>query len=127
MKKEVIAIRKNVLPLESGVVVERVKYDGFIEQVIVRFYAGQEGELKVYPFVLHKGMKPETFFTYPEGTDPELSGEDDSFTYPLSINIEYDDEIHVRYENKSATYEYTLVTDIVVSYYSEPSERGGVV
>jgi hypothetical protein len=123
VKKEVIAVRKSVLPLEAGTIKERVKYDGFIEGINVRFYAGQESELKVLPIVMHKGGKTETFFTYPEGTEPTLSGEDDSFTYPLSIDIEYDDEIQVRYENQSSTYEYTLVVDIIVSYYSEPSAR----
>jgi hypothetical protein len=123
VKKEVIAVRKSVQPLEIGTVKERVKYDGFIEAINVRFYAGQESELKVMPLVMHKGGKTETFFTYPEGTDPTLSGEDDNFQYPLSIDIEYDDEIHIRYENRSSTYEYTLVVDVIVSYYSEPSAR----
>jgi hypothetical protein len=123
VKKEVIAVRKAISPLEVGTVKERVKYDGFIERINVRFYAGQESELKVMPLVMHKGGKTETFFTYPEGTEPTLSGEDDRFEYPLSIDIEYDDEIQIRYENRSSLYEYTLVVDVIVSYYSEPSAR----
>lgn len=123
MKKEVIAMRQNIPVLSKGTIKERVKYDGFIEGIHVRFYAGQENELTIFPYVMHKGSKVETFFTYPEGTDPHLSGEDDKLEFPLSIDIEYDDELHVAYENKSDTYEYTLVVDIIVSYYSEPSQR----
>ena len=123
MKNEVIAIRRNVAPGEVVEITERVKYDGSLTQVVARFYAGQENELTVLPFVRHKGNKIETFFTFPEGTDPYLSGEDDTLEYPLSLDIEYDDEIVVRAENKSTTYDYTLVIDIVVSYFSEP--KGG--
>jgi hypothetical protein len=125
MKKEVIAIRKKVLAGESNVITERVKYDGVIEGINVRFYAGQENELIVMPYIFHKGRKMETFFTYPEGTDPFLSGEDDHLEYPLSLDVEYDDEIHVRYENKATMYDYTLVVDIIITYYSEPSARTG--
>lgn len=125
MKREVIAIRKNVSPLQKFEVKERVKYNGSIEQIQVRFYAGQENELRVRPYVRHKGAKNETFFTYPEGTDPFLSGEDDVLRYPLALEIEYDDEIVVYVENISNTYDYTLVVDIVVTYYSEPSHTTG--
>jgi hypothetical protein len=128
MKREVIAIRQNMAPGQVAEIVERVKYDGNIERINVRFYAGQENELTVLPYVRHKGKKNETFFTFPEGTDPYLSGEDDHLEYPLSIDVEYDDEIVVRAENKSGgvnAYDYTLVVDIVISYYSEPSATTG--
>jgi hypothetical protein len=128
VKREVIAIRRNMLPGEVTEIVERVKYDGNIERINVRFYAGQENELTVLPYVRHKGNKTETFFTFPEGTEPVLSGEDDRLEFPLSIEVEYDDEIVVRAENKSAgvnAYEYTLVVDIIVTYYSEPSATTG--
>jgi hypothetical protein len=125
MKKEVIAVRKSI-PLGSAeTITERVKYDGVIERINVRFYAGQENELRVMPYVKHKGNKVETFFTYPEGTDPYLSGEDDNLQYPLSLNIEYDDEIVLRVENVSTMYDYTLVCDIILTYYSEPSTTTG--
>lgn len=125
MKREVISIRTNMAPLQKREVVERVKYNGNIERIHARFYAGQENELRVRPYVRHKGAKNETFFTYPEGTDPYLSGEDDVLDFPLALEIEYDDEIVVYAENVSADYNYTLVVDIVVTYYSEPSHTTG--
>jgi hypothetical protein len=125
MKREVISMRRNVSPLEKFEIAERVKYNGSIERIKVRFYAGQENELQVRPYVRHKGQKNETFFTYPEGTDPYLSGEDDVLDFPLAIEIEYDDEIIVYVENQSDFYNYTLVVDIVVTYYSEPSYTRG--
>jgi hypothetical protein len=125
MKREVISVRKNVSPLEVSEVRERVKYNGNIERILIRFYAGQENELTVLPYVQHKGKKNETFFTFPEGTDPYLSGEDDRLDFPLSIEVEYDDEIVIRSENKSAVYDYTLVCDIIITYYEEPSAVTG--
>lgn len=124
MKKEVIAIRRNVAPLEKVLVKERVKYNGNIERVEVRFYAGQENELTILPYVRHKGGKIETFFTFPEGTDPFLSGEDDQLSFPTTIEIELDDEIHVSAINKSSVYDYTMVVDIIVTYYSELRGEG---
>jgi hypothetical protein len=119
MKKENIVIRKEMQPLESVTVKERVKYRGWIESCRIRFYAGQERELKVRPFVLHKGEKVEDFFTFPEGTEIYVSGEDDTFDYPLTIEVEYDDEIHVRIMNTNDTYIYTAVVDITISYEPE--------
>lgn len=122
MKKEQIAIRKTMQPGEEITIKERVKYDGFITGSFIRFYAGQEEELKVLPYVLHKGQKLETFFTFPEETDRELAGEDDTLTFNHSLRIELDDEIHVRIRNTNTQYEYTAVVYIDVTYETE--ERG---
>jgi hypothetical protein len=126
VKKEVVAVRKKILPGQMLTIKERIKYAGIIEQINVRFYAGQENELEILPYVNRKGQRIDTFFTYPEGTNPFLSGEDDRLSYPLSIPVENDDEIHLRVINRNTEYTYTLVVDVVVTYYAEPSLTTGV-
>jgi hypothetical protein len=116
VKKEVIAIRRDMQPLEEVTIKERVKYNGFIQSIYLRFYAGQEEELKVLPYVVHKGQKVEHFFTFGEDTDNLLAGEDDSLSFGLTIPIELDDEIHVRITNTNDTYNYTAVCYIEVVY-----------
>lgn len=118
-KREVIVIRKIISPGQTVTVKERIKSDGFIVGCNARFYAGQSREMKVLPYVLHKGNRTETFFTFPEGTEPTISGEDDTFRYPLTIAVQYDDEVHVRVENQNDTYDYTLAIDIEVVYMPE--------
>lgn len=115
MKAEVIAVRKEIPANTIGELSERVKDNGRIQEVTVRFYAGQERALKVRPYVMHKAQRPEDMFTYVEGSEAFLSGDDDTFTFPVTLNVEYDDEIRIWYSNTSA-YQYTLVCDIVVMY-----------
>ena len=116
-KTEVIAFRK-VIPKGSEVRLhERIKSDGYIERFMIRFYAGQERELQVQPYVLHKGARTEHFITYQGDSEPYLSGEDDRYEYPLSINVEYDDEVYVYCKNTSDTYDYTLNCEILIQYF----------
>jgi hypothetical protein len=118
LKKEVIAIRKTVTAGEEGRIKERLKDNGYVEEIRVRFYPGVERTLKVLPYILHKSTKQENFFTTPEETEIFISGDDDSFVFPLSLSFEYDDELVVYYKNEG-TYPYSLVVDIIVEYGRE--------
>jgi hypothetical protein len=113
--KESIVTRRSVAAGEVGTVRERLKADGTVEEVRVRFYPGQEGALQVTPYVLHKGERREDLLTYPEGVNRFLSGDDDYVIFPLSISFEYDDEIRIDYKNTS-TFTYTLAIDVIVDY-----------
>jgi hypothetical protein len=115
MKAEVIAIRKDIPAGETGIFTEMIKDDGRIQEVRARFYSGQERALKVRPYISHKAQRIEDLFTYVEGSENYLSGDDDTFVFPASVKVEYDDELKVWYENSSA-YTYTLVLDIVIVY-----------
>lgn len=126
MKKEVLTFTKLIQAGEKIRLKERVKYDGYIEEIRIRFYAGQENTLKVTPYVQQKGNRIEDFFTYPAGTDNYLSGEDDYNVYPVTLNVETDDEIVVYVENISNEdiltpegFPYTLRCDIIISYFTE--------
>lgn len=121
MKKEVITLRKDIAG-DGNVYsfAERVKADGQIEELRIRFYPGLERELQIRPYVLHKGSKAEDFFSYVEGTELFLTGDDDYFVYPLNIQVEYDDQIVIECKNVNINeYTYTAVLDIVISYMME--------
>lgn len=118
MKKEVIAIRQTVTAGEEGRITERLKDFGTVEEIRIRFYAGPERSLKILPYVLHKSTKQENFFTTPAGSEPFISGDDDSFVFPLSLSFEYDDELVIYYHNQGG-YDYSLVVDVIVQYGRE--------
>ena len=116
MKKEVVTFRKSMGAGTSGTITERLKDDGFIEEVRIRFYPGVERQLQVSPFILHKENRREDLFTFPEGTEKYITGDNDYLIFPVSLEFAYDDEIQVSYVNTDINYPYTLVVDIVVSY-----------
>ena len=115
-KREVVSFRKTIAAGTSDTLVERVKAAGTIEEIRVKFYLGQTGDLRVRPFVEHKGRKIEDVITYPSTANPYLSGEDDYFVFPISISVGYDDYIKVWVQNVDAVNSYTLVVDYVIDY-----------
>jgi hypothetical protein len=116
-KKEVISFTATIAPLADMVFSERVKAPGTLEGIRIRFYAGQELDLRVRPYVLHKGQKSEDVLTYPEGSNPYLSGDDDEFYFPVTVPLANDDEIKVHVVNVNTQYAYTLVVHVAIDYY----------
>lgn len=125
--KEIISFRKDIAPNTKDVLAERIKDNCTIEEIRVRFYTGQQGALKVYPFVEHKGHKMESFFTFPSTTNNYLNGDDDYFVFPVSIPCDYDDYVKVQVENTDGTYAYTCVVDMVIDYAGGKQRVGGIV
>lgn len=116
-KKEVVSFRK-LVPKNSEIELkERIKADGTIEGVNVRFYAGQQKDLRVEVFIMHKGEKREDIITYPEGTDRFLSGDDDNFSFPATFPVYYDDYIKIQAKNVDPNFDYSLVVDVIIDYY----------
>lgn len=127
-KKEVVAIRTKILPNETKTITERIKADGTVENINVRFYYGQQLALKVYPYVRHMGNKLEGLLTYPEGAENSISGDDDIFKFDIVCPVKNDDELYIIIENTSSEFEYNVAIDIVVDYYAGQSRIvGGVI
>lgn len=127
-KKEVVAIRKTVAAGQTLHITERIKAPGTVEEMRVRFYAGQERELKITPIILHKGEQAEQLLTYPEGTDNFLSGDDDTLIFPCIVAVGNDDFLKITAQNVNLTYDYTLNIDIVIDYFAGKNRvAGGVV
>lgn len=123
MKKEIISIRKDIEPGQKLNFKERLKDNGALVMVNVRFYPGVEGDLKVKPFILHKNNKAEDIVTYAEGSDSNISGDDDKFSFPVYVDFQYDDEFVCYVENQGA-FPYTLVIDAIVEYVYEMEGNG---
>ena len=119
MKTEVISFRKEVQPGESQTIQERLKADGRVTQVNMRFYPGQERQLHVKPYILHKANRQEDIVTYATGTEMFFSGDNDTFQIPVSADFEYDDEFDVFVQNADSTYQYTVVVDVIVTYFED--------
>jgi len=118
MKAEVMSFRQDILPLQALTITERVKDKGEIIEVRVKFYPGQERSLQVKPFVQLFNSMSEDLFTWAGGTtDKFLSGDDDYFVYPVSASVVADDNVAVWVSNTDSVNTYTLVCDVVVSYY----------
>lgn len=118
MKKEVVVFRKDVSGGETIILDERIKSNGRIVEVRVRFYDGSEGSFHVRPYVLHKGSLQENVVSYPDQGEQFISGNDDYFNFPVSVDVENDDQLKVWAENTS-TFLYTLVVDVVLVYDQE--------
>jgi hypothetical protein len=118
VKKEIITFREIIPPntLQDLQFSERIKADGTIETIKVRFYKGQQKSLQVYPFVRHKGNKDESLITY-SGSTNHLSGDDDYFIYDVVVPVENDDQMIIFVKNVDPTYSYTMVVDVAIDYY----------
>jgi len=95
---------------------ERIKADGTIENIKVRFFAGQEMDLKVKPMLIKKGDMYVDLINY-VGADKELSGDDDIFSFDTSLSVENDDEILIIAQNVNVDFDYTLFCIVQVDYY----------
>lgn len=124
MKKEVLSFRKIINANTTDVLHERIKADGTIEEIRIRFYTGQQKSLQLNPFVEHKGNKIEQIISYPSTTDNFISGDDDYFIFPISVPVEYDDYFKIHAKNIDPTYNYTVTVDVVIDYLGG-KERAG--
>jgi hypothetical protein len=116
MKAEVISYRYEAAPTEIFTLKERMKADGIVTQVNIRFYAGCELDLEVKPFILHKGRRAEDIFTYAGNTNQSITGDDDFFQFPVSLAFEYDDEFCVWFSNNDTVNAYNVCVDVFVNY-----------
>lgn len=124
MKKEAVSFRATIQPGEKRRLFERVKWNGSVHEVRVRFYPGPEGALHVQPYIQHKAEQIENMFTYAGETDGYISGDDDYFVYPVHVPVETDDKIAVFAYNTDANYAYTLSVDVIVGYEMEVIANG---
>jgi hypothetical protein len=114
---ESISFRKVIEKGQSVILKERVKADGTVTKVKIKFYEGQEGSLRVTPYVLKTRNRIEQLVTYAEGSDTYLSGNDEAYEQDISLKINNDDYVCISVTNTSSEYDYNLNADILVDYY----------
>lgn len=117
-KKEVIFFNKKIPKNTSVDFQEIIKDDGTIEKINVRFYVGQEKGLHIIPSVLHFRSSSEQLITYPENTDSFLSGDDDSFDFPVIVPVAINDVLKIRAINTDLVFDYTMTVAVTVDYYA---------
>lgn len=116
MKKEIISFRSNISALDDTSFKERIKDNGVIEELRIRFNPGCQNTLLVNPYVSHKIKKREDLITFAEGTQTFISGDNDYFVFPVYIPVEYDDDLIVECQSIDTLYDHMLAIDIVISY-----------
>jgi hypothetical protein len=125
--REVVSFRKLIDPAKKQKFNERIKGEGTIEQLRVRFYPGQGKSLRIYAYIKRKGRVLEEMITFTDGTDRFLSGDDDSLVFPIAVPVENDEEIEIHAENIDATNPYSLVVDVIVDYMGGRNRVGGMI
>lgn len=115
MKKEVIVFKKTITANTPVYLTERIKDNGVIEELRVRFYPGVERGLQVMPYISHKIKAREDLISYNESSDQYITGDNDYFIYPVNVEVEYDDDL-VIFANNVSNYDFTLSVDVIVSY-----------
>lgn len=116
-KREVVLIRKTVKPSETVEIRERIKSDGTLESMKIRFYAGEGLTLQVRPIVEKRGGQGVDIVTYPKGTDSYIIGDDDYLEYNPIIEVSNDEELVV-YATNVGTVDSKLVIDFEVDYFA---------
>lgn len=114
--KEVMTFRRTVTSGASNLTLrQRCKAAGTIDEIRVRFYAGQQGTLHVRPLLLKKPDIMQSLIAYSDDTLTYLAGDDDYFVMPVSVPCDNDDEVVVLVDNVG-DYDYDVVVDVVVDY-----------
>lgn len=116
-KREVVLIRKTVPAGQSVEIRERIKSDGTLEAMKIRFYAGEGLTLQVRPVVEKRGGQAVDVVTYPAGTDNFIIGDDDYLEYTPVIAVSNDEELVV-YATNTGGVDSKLVIDFEVDYYA---------
>lgn len=114
---EVVGFRATLAAGEKVTLSERIKGASIIEGLRMKFYPGQEGTLHIRPTLWQTGRNSLVdLVTYPADTNNYLSGDDDYFDFPITLEALLDDELRLYCENTGA-FPYTVSVDITVDYF----------
>lgn len=126
-RKETVSFRKNIEPGVREVLKERVKAPGTVEEIRIRYYAGEQLTLKIRPCVEKKGSQLVDLITYAGNTDAFITGDDEPLPFKVVFPVYNDDELVVIVENIGSVAS-RLSIDIEVDYYAgDKRVVGGVV
>ncbi len=110
-----VVFRKNIAPGDSGYIDAALTAHGFVKAVKVRFAAGENGTLHIRPTVVIPQDIPIDLLSY--AADKYVSGDDETFSSSVKIEIENNALLRVWYDNTGAGTSF-LNVDIEVEYYS---------
>ena len=112
--KEVIHFSKTITAGATETLNARIKNDGTLEELRVRFYEGANRELSIRPVIDTRGNLQE-ILSYATSGDSTLKGNDDYFAIPVNMPVRLDDVAKVVVTSASAI-DLDFVVDMVVDY-----------
>lgn len=127
-KRETITFNE-LVPKNSTITLNgSVLADGTIEELVVKFYVGQELGLQVRPYIRNRALNDMQPIIKYAGSKKYIDGDDDIFTFKNTIAVEKDDEIVMELTNTSLEYDYNAVVYVTVDYRGgKQSVIGGLV
>lgn len=112
--KEVIHFSKTIAAGATETLNARIKQDGTLEEIRVRFYEGADRKLSIRPMIDTRGNLQE-ILSYATSGDSQIKGNDDYFTLPVNMSVKLDDVAKVIVTSASAI-DLDFVVDMVVDY-----------
>ncbi|MBR0596597.1 hypothetical protein [Sinanaerobacter chloroacetimidivorans] len=117
--------RKSVPAGESGFIEHSLVAHGTVENVKIRFAAGENGTLRIRPVVIIPQEIMIDLFTYAEGGDKYISGDDETVSSSVRYEIENNAVLRVFYENhgEPGSADSQVNVDIEVTYFQITEPR----
>lgn len=115
-KKQVIPFRKTIAAATKDKIIVPIESDCTVDEIRVRFYAGQQNDFHVDPYILTNADQRENLVEYADGTNAYLSGDDDYLVFPIGIAVVKNSNLIIAYDNQDAVNAYTLVIDVILDY-----------
>ena len=117
--------RKSIPAGDSGVMKIKLTGHGYVTKVVITFSAGENGTLRLRPYVMIPGEITQELLRYAQGGNAYVSGDNATYQLPCYQEIETDAELCVHYENTATdegTVDSEIMVDIIVQYdeYFEP-------
>ena len=110
-----VVFRKEIPAGASGYYDARLTAHGYVTNVKVRFAAGENATLHVRPTVVIPQDIPIDLIQYAEGCDKYISGDDETYSSAVKIEIENNAIVRVWYDNTGVGTSF-LDVDITVEY-----------
>ncbi len=115
-----LVFRKKIPAGEAGYMDALITDHGFVRSCRIRFAAGENGTLEVRPVIILPGNILLDLFNYASGGDSYVSGDDETVSNSLKMEVENQTIARVYYNNtaEAGTVDSALSVDIEVEYYS---------
>lgn len=115
-----LVFRKKIPPGSDGYIDALITAHGFVRSCRIRFAAGENGTLEVRPVIILPGNILLDLFSYANGGDSYVSGDDETVSNALKMEVENQTIARVYYKNtgEAGTTDSVLSVDIEVEYYA---------
>lgn len=115
-----LVFRQSVPPGESGYMDCEITAHGFVRSGRIRFAAGENGTLHIRPVIILPGNIQIDILKYAKGGRAYISGDDETVTFDVKMEVENHTIARVYYDNTGAagTVDSEVSVDIEVEYFA---------